>query len=116
MAGVLTRSEQPAHAAESTFVTTSLLVAYNVAQDREELRLLLDFDNALTPIPLHLHRGGLTESIVAMREETERQAADERAAPLITFLQRVIGYTLTGSTREQCLFILHGKTKTGKST
>jgi putative DNA primase/helicase len=35
---------------------------------------------------------------------------------LIDFLQRAIGYTLTGSTREQCLFILYGVTKTGKST
>lgn len=34
----------------------------------------------------------------------------------IALLQRAIGYTLTGSTREQCLFILYGKTKTGKST
>jgi putative DNA primase/helicase len=35
---------------------------------------------------------------------------------LIDFVQRAIGYSLTGSTREQCLFILHGPTKTGKST
>jgi P4 family phage/plasmid primase-like protien len=35
---------------------------------------------------------------------------------MIDFLQRVIGYALTGSTREQCMFILHGPTKTGKST
>jgi putative DNA primase/helicase len=45
-----------------------------------------------------------------------RQAADLRAKALIGFLQRAIGYTLTGSTREQCIFILHGPTKTGKST
>jgi putative DNA primase/helicase len=35
---------------------------------------------------------------------------------MMAFLQRAIGYALTGSTREQCLFILHGPTKTGKST
>jgi P4 family phage/plasmid primase-like protien len=45
-----------------------------------------------------------------------RHTADERARALIAFLQRAIGYALTGSTREQCLFILHGITKTGKST
>ena len=45
-----------------------------------------------------------------------RQAADDRARALISFLQRAIGYSLTGSTREQCVFILHGPTKTGKST
>jgi putative DNA primase/helicase len=39
-----------------------------------------------------------------------------RYQALIAFLQRAIGYSLTGSTREQCLFILHGPTKTGKST
>jgi len=35
---------------------------------------------------------------------------------LVAFLHRAIGYSLTGSTMEQCLFILHGPTKTGKST
>jgi putative DNA primase/helicase len=35
---------------------------------------------------------------------------------LIEFLQRMIGYTLTGSTREHCLFILHGSGSNGKST
>jgi putative DNA primase/helicase len=37
-------------------------------------------------------------------------------ATLIVFLQRALGYSLTGSTREQCFFLLHGPTKTGKST
>ena len=37
-------------------------------------------------------------------------------AELIVFLQRALGYSLTGSTREQCFFLLHGPTKTGKST
>jgi hypothetical protein len=49
-------------------------------------------------------------------ELENRRQADDRASALIGFLQRAIGYTLTGSTREQCLFILHGPTKTGKST
>ena len=35
---------------------------------------------------------------------------------LITFLQQAVGYSLTGDTREQCLFFLHGKGANGKST
>lgn len=35
---------------------------------------------------------------------------------LISFIQRAIGYTLTGSTKEQCIFILYGTGKNGKST
>ena len=35
---------------------------------------------------------------------------------LIDFLQRAIGYSLTGDTREHCLFILYGTGRNGKST
>jgi len=49
-------------------------------------------------------------------ELENRSRADTRAQALIDFLRRALGYSLTGSTREQCLFILHGPTKTGKST
>ena len=34
----------------------------------------------------------------------------------VTYLQRAIGYSLTGDTSERALFVLHGKGKTGKST
>ena len=37
-------------------------------------------------------------------------------AALIRFLQRATGYTLTGNTSEQCLFILYGTGANGKST
>lgn len=35
---------------------------------------------------------------------------------LIPFIQRAVGYSLTGDTREQCLFLLHGVGCNGKST
>jgi len=35
---------------------------------------------------------------------------------LVTFLQRAVGYSLTGSTGEQVLFLLHGVGANGKST
>lgn len=44
---------------------------------------------------------------------TQVMGGDEE---LIEFLQRVVGYSLTGETREQCLFFLHGHGANGKST
>jgi putative DNA primase/helicase len=35
---------------------------------------------------------------------------------LIEFLQRAVGYSMTGETSEQCLFILHGEGSNGKGT
>jgi putative DNA primase/helicase len=35
---------------------------------------------------------------------------------LVEFMQRAMGYTLTGSIKEQCIFILYGIGKNGKST
>lgn len=35
---------------------------------------------------------------------------------LTAYLQKVVGYTLTGSTQEQCLFACYGKGSNGKST
>ena len=35
---------------------------------------------------------------------------------MVEFIQRAIGYSLTGDTSEQCLFFLHGTGRNGKST
>jgi len=35
---------------------------------------------------------------------------------LVDYIQRAVGYTLSGDTREQCLFFLHGGGANGKST
>jgi len=35
---------------------------------------------------------------------------------LIDFMQRAVGYSLSGSTKEQCVFILYGVGMNGKST
>jgi putative DNA primase/helicase len=53
---------------------------------------------------------------MSVGELENRRQADARATELIAYLQRAAGYTLTGSTEEQCLFLCHGQTKTGKST
>lgn len=37
-------------------------------------------------------------------------------AEMVNFLQRAIGYALTGDTREQCVFFLYGTGSNGKST
>ena len=63
--------------------------------------------------------GGITTpegDRMSSEELTERGRVNERCALLVAYLQRAVGYALTGSTREQCLFVLHGPTKTGKST
>lgn len=39
-----------------------------------------------------------------------------KSQELMGYLQRAVGYSLTGSTAEHCLFLLHGSGRNGKST
>jgi P4 family phage/plasmid primase-like protien len=59
---------------------------------------------------------GLDNPDMSVGELEARQRADDRARALIDYLRETAGYSLTGSTREQCMFLCHGPTKTGKST
>ena len=64
-------------------------------------------------------------SYVTNTESTETQQPDtwidflndifNNDKELIRFIQKSIGYSMTGSTREQVMFILHGKGRNGKS-
>ena len=44
-----------------------------------------------------------------------RAEAEARARELVAYLQRAIGYSLSGSVKEQVMFILHGSGANGKS-
>ncbi len=60
--------------------------------------------------------GWPTEREISELPRSELKAKKRRAARLVKFLQRAIGYSLTGSTVEQVLFICHGSGANGKST
>lgn len=45
----------------------------------------------------------------------ERARVDEQATRYIAFLQRAFGYACTGDTSEECLFLLYGTGRNGKS-
>jgi len=53
---------------------------------------------------------------ICPRWKTFLETTMNKNAEMIAFLQRALGYTLTGDVSEQCLFFLHGSGKNGKST
>jgi putative DNA primase/helicase len=74
---------------------------------------------------LPAERGRYVTKIAAVEYDAEAKAPrwlqflDEIFAgntELIEFVQRAVGYSLTGDTREQCFFLLHGRGRNGKST
>lgn len=54
---------------------------YDVNESRPELRWLLDLDDRLLPVILHLDRATIGEAIESMLEVAERNARSESAAP-----------------------------------
>ena len=64
------------------------------------------------PVADHGRSGAWTPASTTV---PERQAADDRAKELIAFLQRAVGWALTGDTSEECFFILYGTGANGKS-
>lgn len=44
------------------------------------------------------------------------ESPEDRAESLVSFIQRAIGYTLTGDVREECFFICWGTGRNGKAT
>jgi putative DNA primase/helicase len=56
----------------------------------------------------------LWERFLYQIQDVSRQPAS--ADRMVMFLQRAIGYALTGSTQEQCLFVMWGGGANGKST
>lgn len=75
---------------------------------------------------LHAHRRGdlITRLIPVAYDADARLALWDQfleestggSAELIGFLQRAVGYSLTGDTREEKLFFVHGPPRAGKST
>ncbi|MGI8803269.1 MAG: DNA primase family protein [Solirubrobacteraceae bacterium] len=65
--------------------------------------------------PVKYDAGAVDERLDRFLGELFRDRPAE-APELVAYLQRVVGYTLTGHTGEERLFFLHGGTATGKST
>lgn len=51
-----------------------------------------------------------------LRESLENADREEGGVYQLELLQLAAGYSITGETNEECLFYIHGKTRSGKST
>lgn len=118
---------------------SSVAALLNLAATEPEISATLDTFDA-DPWLLNLENGTLDLKTGELREHRREDLMsklapveyDERAKAkrwnrflseimdgddeLVSFLQRAVGYSLTGSTREQCLFFCYGQGSNGKST
>ena len=91
--------------------------------------MLLGVGNGVVDLRTGELRAALPDDRITMNTELDYDAAAtaprweqflaevfEDDDELIGFIQRAVGYTLTGDTREQCLFLCHGGGANGKST
>mgnify|MGYP000941503508 CR=1 FL=1 len=95
----------------------------------DEAPMLLGVANGVIDLTTGTLRRGQQSDRITMRTDvhydSEAQCprwlkfldeVSEGDAEMIAYLQRAIGYSLTGSTKEQVWFLLHGKGQNGKST
>lgn len=127
---------ESARAAESVRgITSTLEVAKNlrriatVATDYDRDQFLLTVGNGTLDLRAGELRAAWPEDLITRATRIFYDSAatcprwlqflDEIFAgnsELIAFIQRAVGYSLTGDTREQCFFILYGNGANGKST
>lgn len=110
-------------------VAKRILPIATVAADYDQGQFLLTVRNGTLDLKIGLLRPAWPEDLITRAvpvvydpsAECPRwlQFLDEifaGDAELIQFIQRAVGYSLTGDTQEQCLFILHGNGANGKTT
>ena len=99
-----------------------------VNQDWHQDRMLLQFNNGTLDLNTQTIRDGRPEDMIYQSvgydyDENAKCPVWEKAVQeifddndeMVSFFQRILGYSLTGDTREHCLFILNGNGSNGKS-
>jgi putative DNA primase/helicase len=81
----------------------------NLRTGKLELHARADLITKLAPVAFDPHATCPTWDLF-LEQITDRDAA------LLRYIRQVVGYTLSGDTREQCLFMLYGTGANGKST
>jgi|GEM_PF-1451537 len=102
--------------------------AATLADDWDKNKMFLQFDNGLMKMDTMIFRPGTPEDMISQStgfdydlkatcptwEKAIGEILDGNSG-LISFLQRAIGYSLTGDITQQCFFLLYGSGANGKS-